>query len=67
MIQRFSTSAIFTDYIQVFSIIMNENAGAEAWGYNRSINEVRFKGNLVHTQARRFVVVRAKHEFCYAW
>ncbi|KAF2030977.1 hypothetical protein EK21DRAFT_88500 [Setomelanomma holmii] len=33
---------------------------------NLNINAVKYQDNLVHTQTRRFVVVRAKKEFCYA-
>jgi hypothetical protein len=57
---------------RVFSIIMNENAGGNAtasitdYNSNKSLNEVKYKGNYVHTNVRRFIVVRARQEFCYA-
>lgn len=56
---------------RVFAVVMNETAGQNATlGYltnsNRNINPVKWQDNLVHTQIRRFVVVRRKKEFCYA-
>jgi hypothetical protein len=57
---------------RVFSVIMNETAGANStadmndYYSNPSLTEVKYKNNFVYTQARRFVVVRAKREFCYA-
>jgi hypothetical protein len=54
--------------------MMNETAGitassAHATDYNtsRSINAVKYQDNIVHTSVRRFVVVRQKREFCFAW
>tara|TARA_R110002003_G_scaffold6_9_gene337 strand:+ start:1632 stop:3824 length:2193 start_codon:yes stop_codon:yes gene_type:complete len=53
---------------RVFSIILSEPAGSTraVTGYNSCISEVRFRGNFVHTQSRRFVVVRRRPEFSYA-
>jgi hypothetical protein len=57
---------------RVFSIIMNETAGANStanmndYYSNPSLNAVKYKNNIVFTQVRRFVVVRTKREFCYA-
>ncbi|OAL00915.1 hypothetical protein IQ06DRAFT_376554 [Phaeosphaeriaceae sp. SRC1lsM3a] len=51
---------------KVFQVILSENAGNTATSYNSSISEVRFEGHYVFTQARRFVVVRQRREFCYA-
>ncbi|KAF1848726.1 uncharacterized protein K460DRAFT_403996 [Cucurbitaria berberidis CBS 394.84] len=58
---------------RVFSVIMNEAAGVNAspcnptdYNTSGSINTVRWKGNLVYTNIRRFVVVRQRREFCYA-
>jgi hypothetical protein len=52
---------------------MNETAGENATDgitdYNSSkssINRVKYHNNYVYTNARRFVVVRQKREFCYA-
>jgi len=54
---------------------MNETAGSSgfykqsATDYNSStsINKVKYEDNYVYTNVRRFVVVRQKQEFCYAW
>lgn len=60
---------------RVFSIIMSENAGMTAtkksgfitdYTTSSSVNEVKYRDNMVYTSARRFVVVRRKQEFCYA-
>jgi hypothetical protein len=53
---------------RVFSVIMTESAGSadRVTDYNSSISVVNYAKNYVHTQVRRFVVVRAKREFCYA-
>jgi hypothetical protein len=51
---------------KVFAVIFSETAGSTATSYNSSISEARFLGHLVHTQSRRFVVVRQKREFCFA-
>jgi hypothetical protein len=51
---------------KVFAVIFSETAGATATSYNSSISEARFSGHFVHTQSRRFVVVRQRREFCYA-
>lgn len=57
---------------RVFSIILSESAGENRtpaitdYTTSSSVNEVRFKGNFVFTNVRRFVVVRQKREFCYA-
>jgi hypothetical protein len=50
----------------VISVLFTENAGTTATPYNDSISYVRFS-ERVFTQIRRFVVVRQKREFCYAW
>jgi hypothetical protein len=54
--------------------MMNETAGStrktpSAVDYNTStsINQVKYLDNFVYTNVRRFVVVRQKHEFCFAW
>jgi hypothetical protein len=51
---------------------MNETAGATAQRlqnppYDSNISVAKFKDNFVYTVVRRLVVVRPKHEFCYAW
>jgi hypothetical protein len=51
---------------------MTENAGSRgltnnATDYNSSLSEVKYRNNFVYTNFRRFVVVRRKREFCYAW
>jgi hypothetical protein len=58
---------------KVFSVIMNETAGATATTSHRatdytsrSISSVKYQDNYVHTNVRRFVVVRQKREFCFA-
>jgi hypothetical protein len=51
---------------KVFAVIFSETAGSTATSYNSSLSEARFSGHYVHTQSRRFVVVRQKREFCYA-
>ncbi|KAH7081321.1 hypothetical protein BKA63DRAFT_206142 [Paraphoma chrysanthemicola] len=51
---------------RVFSVILTENAGSTVTSYNSAISEVRYSGHYVYTQARRFVVVRQKREFCFA-
>jgi hypothetical protein len=51
---------------KVFAVIFSETAGSTATSYNSSLSEARFSGHFVHTQSRRFVVVRQKREFCYA-
>jgi hypothetical protein len=58
---------------KVFSVIMNETAGSTAatpyatdYNTSRSINAVKYQDNWVHTNVRRFVVVRQKREFCFA-
>lgn len=49
----------------------NEPAGVTStptdYSTDRSINMVKYEGNFVFTSIRRFVVVRDKREFCYAW
>jgi hypothetical protein len=56
---------------KVFSVIMNETAG-ETTGHptdyntSKSINAVKYKDSMVYTNARRFVVVRQKREYCFA-
>ena len=34
---------------------------------NKSLTSVKYQDNMVYTDVRRFVVVRAKREFAYAW
>jgi hypothetical protein len=53
---------------KVFAVIFSETAGTTATSYNSSISlsNVRFADHYVHTQSRRFVVVRQKREFCFA-
>lgn len=62
---------------RVFAVMMNETAGVnsststigqDATDYNssKSITPVRYKDNYVYINIRRFIVVRAKREFCYA-
>jgi hypothetical protein len=70
LIYRFSES----DNVQVFAVIMNETAGSSsrtphAVDYNtsHSLNAVKYENNIVYTNLRRFIVVRAKREFCFAW
>jgi hypothetical protein len=62
------------DNVQVFAIIMNENAGNSSttpqpldYNTSHSLNAVKYEDNVVYTQVRRFVVVRQKREFCFAW
>ncbi|KAH6865209.1 hypothetical protein BKA58DRAFT_241012 [Alternaria rosae] len=60
---------------RVFSILFSEAAGANAvvalrninnvTDYNSSISMVKYR-ELVHTQVRRFIVVKRKREFCFA-
>ncbi|KAH7378350.1 hypothetical protein BKA66DRAFT_149905 [Pyrenochaeta sp. MPI-SDFR-AT-0127] len=51
---------------RVLSIILTEPAGSTVTSYNSAISEARYKGNYVHTQSRRFVVVRRRRGFCFA-
>ncbi|KAH7091470.1 hypothetical protein FB567DRAFT_275191 [Paraphoma chrysanthemicola] len=48
-----------TDYNSAWSGTRNINI-------NPNITPVKYQNHLVHTQTRRFVVVRRKREFCYA-
>lgn len=63
---------------QVFSILFTEPAGANALNglnpmadyntnlsNNTNLSRVRF-GEHVHTQVRRFIVVKRRREFCFA-
>lgn len=58
---------------RVLAVILTETAGdnsttgLDATDYNssKSITTVKYKDNFVYTNVRRFVVVRAKREFCY--
>lgn len=34
---------------------------------DKSLTSVKYQDNVVYTNVRRFVVVRAKREFAYAW
>lgn len=55
---------------KVFAIVYSETAsdqGHAATEDNGSISEVKYAGHYVHTQVRKYVVVRRKREFCYAW
>jgi hypothetical protein len=53
----------------VFAILFSEAAGANALNavtdYNTALSKVRYD-EFVHSQVRRFIVVRRKREFCYA-
>ncbi|KAH8727748.1 hypothetical protein GQ44DRAFT_757681 [Phaeosphaeriaceae sp. PMI808] len=57
---------------RVFAVMMNETAGTNAtnnitdYNSNKSITAVKYNDNYVYTNVRRFVVVRRRHEFCYA-
>lgn len=62
---------------RVFAVMMNETAGEnsnvspsghDATDYNSSgfINPVKYKGNVIYKNVRKFIVVRRKQEFCYA-
>jgi hypothetical protein len=69
---RLQQKSFFTEG-RVLAIIMNETAGENAkdgiTDYNSSrssIHRVKYEDNYVYTNARRFVVVRQKREFCYA-
>ena len=56
--------------LKVFSVMYSETAGDSSRNtttFKTSVSQVRFAGHFVHTQIRRFVVVRQKREFCYAW
>jgi 3,4-dihydroxy-2-butanone 4-phosphate synthase len=62
------------DNVQVFAVIMNETAGSSsrsphAVDYNssHSLNATKYEDNIVYTNVRRFIVVRTKREFCFAW
>jgi len=50
---------------------MSETAGFNATNDpdkdDKSLTTVKYQDNFVYTTARRFVVVRAKREFAYAW
>ncbi|KAF2464455.1 uncharacterized protein BDR25DRAFT_242405, partial [Lindgomyces ingoldianus] len=51
---------------RVFAVLFTEAAGSTAvTDYNTAISYVKYD-EAVHTQIRRFVVVRAKTEFCFA-
>jgi len=69
---RVRNKAFFSEG-RVFAVIMNETAGnhnptSGVTDYNssQSLNEVKWKGNIVYTNNRRFIVVRQKREFCFA-
>lgn len=66
----FVRSADFFSEGRVFAVIMNETAGSTTkptdYNTSRSINAVVYQDNYVHTQTRRFVVVRHRPEFCFA-
>jgi hypothetical protein len=58
---------------KVIAVIINETAGSTTRlpnpvDYNTSatINKVKYQDNFVYTDVRRFVIVKPKHEFCYA-
>jgi hypothetical protein len=53
---------------RVFAVIMNETAGStsRATDYNSSFTTVKYDGNVVFTNVRRFIVVRRRKEFCFA-
>ncbi|KAF2846161.1 hypothetical protein T440DRAFT_558455 [Plenodomus tracheiphilus IPT5] len=59
---------------KIFSVVLNETAGSNAVAANatndynstNSLKSVRWDGNVVWTNIRRFVVVRQRREFCFA-
>jgi hypothetical protein len=55
---------------KVIAVLWNETASAttKSIDYNTplTLNEVRYQGNIVHTNLRRFVVVKRKRDFCFA-
>lgn len=55
---------------RVFAVIMNETAGsttrATDYNTNKSLTTVKYEGNVVYTNVRRFIVVRKRKEFCFA-
>ncbi|CAO2654004.1 Nn.00g107370.m01.CDS01 [Neocucurbitaria sp. VM-36] len=54
---------------RLFSVLFTESAGHNALNavtdYNTALSRVRYN-EYVHTQVRRFIIVRQKREFCYA-
>ena len=59
---------------QVLAVVMSETAGTTALKpgigdhpEDRSLTSFKYQDNVVYTNVRRFVVVRAKREFAYAW
>ena len=55
---------------QVFSVLFSEAAGAANTlnpmaDYNTNLSKVKYNAH-VHTQVRRFIVVKRKREFCFA-
>jgi hypothetical protein len=54
---------------QLFAILFTESAGTTSLNhitdYNTALSLVKY-GEYVHTQVRRFIIVRRKREFCYA-
>ncbi|KAF2794487.1 hypothetical protein K505DRAFT_242039, partial [Melanomma pulvis-pyrius CBS 109.77] len=50
---------------KVFAVLFTEAAGSTATSYNSSISFVKYN-ERVHSQIRRFIVVRARKEFCFA-
>ena len=55
---------------KVFAVMWNETASATArptdYNTSKSLTQVKYAGNYVHTNVRRFIVVRSKREFCFA-
>lgn len=55
---------------KVFAVMWIETASATAtptdYNTSKSLTQVKYDGNYVHTNVRRFIVVRKQAEFCYA-
>ena len=55
---------------KVFAVMWIETASATAtptdYNTDKSLTHMRYAGNYVHTNVRRFIVVRSKREFCFA-
>lgn len=59
---------MYANSLQVFSMLFTEAAGSTVTDYNSSYSNMSLPihGELVHTQIRRFIVVRQRREFCFA-
>jgi hypothetical protein len=66
----FVREASFFTVGKVFAVMWNETAGSTVkptdYNTSKSINQVKYAGNYVHTNVRRFIVVKRQVEFCYA-